>query len=284
MVNDLSALSRAQRDDQDMEVDTFAVGDVLHELEETYRPQAEKKGLKFLVELAPSTPQLNTSRLYFKEIMQNFVTIAIKYTKEGYVRVSTHLVGADHLEIRITDSGIGMNEEERARLFTRFSRGEEASKMFANGSGLGMFVAHEILRQHGGEITVESEKGKGTTFILAMQLYSAPPQAPTPKDAVPNTEAMSQQADIARPTAVAESTPTATTPAPPKPEPVTPEPVAPEPTPAVADPAPVPTPPTAPAPTPAEPAQTAPEPKAVAKPSKTSKPRGKVSKKHKKGA
>jgi signal transduction histidine kinase len=208
LVNDLLDLSRMEQGRKQLEWSQGNYGTVCDELVKALQPLAKNKNLELSYKLEGEVQNSFLDAKAFYQVVNNFVDNAIKYTKEGFVRLSCKQVSPEMIEMRITDSGIGMNDEERKRLFTRFSRGEEASKMFANGSGLGMFVAHEILRQHGGEVNVESEKGKGTSFILSVPVYHEPPQQVDVKDAIP-AESMSQQADIAhtsqnRPKEVAE--------------------------------------------------------------------------------
>jgi signal transduction histidine kinase len=208
LVNDLLDLSRMEQGRKQLEWSEGNYGTVCDELVKALQPLAKNKNLELSYKLEGEVQNSFLDAKAFYQVVNNFVDNAIKYTKEGFVRLSCKQVSPEMIEMRITDSGIGMNDEERKRLFTRFSRGEEASKMFANGSGLGMFVAHEILRQHGGEVNVESEKGKGTSFILSVPVYHEPPQQVDVKDAIP-AESMSQQADIAhtsqnRPKEVAE--------------------------------------------------------------------------------
>lgn len=198
LVNDLLDLSRMEQGRKQLEWAKGNYGQVCGELVKALQPLAKNKNLELSYEQQGAIPDSFLDAKAFYQVVNNFVDNAIKYTKEGYVHLSCRQNGPDRIEMRISDSGIGMNDEERSRLFTRFSRGEEASKMFANGSGLGMFVAHEILRQHGGEITVESEKGKGTTFILSVPIYNEPPQPAEAKDPVLPEEDKTQQAEIAR--------------------------------------------------------------------------------------
>ncbi|HSI20924.1 MAG TPA: HAMP domain-containing sensor histidine kinase [Verrucomicrobiae bacterium] len=197
LVNDLLDLSRMEQGRKELSWEKANFSQVCDELVRALQPLAANKSLQLTYERCNDIPDSFLDPKAFYQVVNNFVDNAIKYTKEGYVKLNCELVSPDRAEIRITDSGIGMTDEERTRLFTRFSRGEEASKMFANGSGLGMFVAHEILRQHGGEVSVQSEKGKGTTFTLSVPLYQEIPKAPEPKDQ-PLLEDKNQQADIAR--------------------------------------------------------------------------------------
>ncbi len=166
MVNDLSALSRAQRDDQSMEVETFSVTEVLKELEETYKPQAEAKGLTMDLDLAPSIPKLTTSRLYFKEIMQNFVTNAIKYTSEGGITIKGQAIDRDHLIIGVRDTGAGISKSEQAKVFQKFWRSEDPLTRSTSGTGLGLFITAKLVDRLGAELRLESKSKEGSTFSI----------------------------------------------------------------------------------------------------------------------
>lgn len=101
----------------------------------------------------------------FAIAVQNLIDNALKYTNSGAVRLDAEQVG-DSIEIRISDSGIGITPHDTEHLFEKFYRNENATKMFTDGSGLGLFIVKKIVDAHGGTITVESKPGSGTTFIL----------------------------------------------------------------------------------------------------------------------
>jgi signal transduction histidine kinase len=170
LVNDLLDVSRIEQGRSDLSWAKSNFATVCEQLVAALQPLAQNKNLgltyKKIGEVADSF--LDERRFY--QVVNNFVDNAIKYTAQGSVEVTCEQKGTD-VEIRVSDTGIGMTDEERKVLFTRFSRGAEAQKMFPNGSGLGMFVAQTILHQHGGEISVESLQGKGTTFILTVPVY-----------------------------------------------------------------------------------------------------------------
>jgi signal transduction histidine kinase len=174
LVNDLLDVSRIEQGRKELDWAKGNYAKVCNELVKALQPLATNKKLQLTYEQKGNVADSYLDEKAFYQVVNNFVDNAIKYTAEGYVKVFCSTNG-DRIEIKIQDSGIGMGEEEKKRLFTRFARGEEASKMFANGSGLGMYVAKAILKQHGGEIDVESEKGKGTTFILSVPIYDEIP-------------------------------------------------------------------------------------------------------------
>ena len=175
LVNDLLDLSRMEQGRKELSWAKGNYGKVCTELVAALQPLATQKSLELSYEQKNEIPDSFLDEKNFYQVVNNFVDNSIKYTATGYVRVSCEAFD-DHIDIVVHDSGIGMTDEEKKRLFTRFSRGDEAQKMFANGSGLGMFVAYQILKMHGGEVTVESERGKGSTFTLRVPIYAEEPK------------------------------------------------------------------------------------------------------------
>ena len=177
LVNDLLDISRIEQGRKDLNWAKGNFASVCKQLVEALQVLANNKKLKLTYEQKGEIPDSFLDEKAFYQVINNFVDNAVKYTASGWVKVVCEKVGSA-VQIRIQDSGIGMNDEEKHNLFVRFSRGSEASKMFANGSGLGMYVARVILLQHGGEISVESEKEKGTTFVLTVPLFDKIPNPP----------------------------------------------------------------------------------------------------------
>lgn len=190
MVNDLLDISRIEQGRKELNWEQGNFGKVCRDLVTALQPLALNKSLELSYEERTQIPDSYLDAKAFYEVINNFVDNAIKYTKEGFVRVS--IESDDEIRITIQDSGIGMTDEEKSRLFTRFARGEEASKLFANGSGLGMFVAQSILKQHGGSITVESEKGKGTAFTLHLPIFTEKPAVEAKKESTPGDDRYTQ--------------------------------------------------------------------------------------------
>lgn len=181
LVNELLDISRIEQGRKQLSWAKGNFASVCEELVKALQPLAQKKNLELTLDKEGDMPDSFIDEKAIYQVINNFVDNAIKYTAEGYVKVTCRHEGKN-AEIEIKDSGIGMTEVEQKDLFTRFSRGSEAEKMFPNGSGLGMFVAKTMLKQHGGEIKLESEKGKGTTFTLVLPLYNDISEVPQASD------------------------------------------------------------------------------------------------------
>jgi signal transduction histidine kinase len=106
------------------------------------------------------------------------VSNAVKYTPPtGKIHVTARIEG-DEVQIRVRDTGVGIPEEEQERIFDPFYRGS-TSQRFPQGMGLGLSIAQDLARAHGGRIDVESKPGTGSTFTLRLPV--APPNLPSPE-------------------------------------------------------------------------------------------------------
>lgn len=172
MINDLSTLSRAERGiaDAPEEID---VADMVQTLYKEYHPQAEAKGLQFNLDLAPRLPKLLASRLYLEEIMQNLVTNAIKYTKEGSVTVRAH--GAQKgIRLEVKDTGIGISKSDQKHMFEKFFRSEDYRTRETSGTGLGLYVVHKLAEKLKVQVTFVSRLNHGSTFSFVIKNQEPP--------------------------------------------------------------------------------------------------------------
>jgi len=153
---------------------TFEKIDIMTVIKETLGsllPNAESRGVRLI--LYPPTeplPLLLIDRQKIFIALQNIVDNGIKYNvKNGEVRVKVQkLNDRPYVEIDIEDTGIGMPASEAAKVFTKFFRGEAATKIETEGSGLGLYIAKNIIMRHGGDIWVKSVEKRGTTFSLIL--------------------------------------------------------------------------------------------------------------------
>lgn len=114
-------------------------------------------------------PQIEVDIDRFRQVLVNFVGNAIKYTPEGEVRVTTN-VDNDRVMIRISDTGMGISAEDQKKLFEKFFRVKNKDTEKITGTGLGLWITHQIVKEMKGTISVESIQGKGTDFIVSFPI------------------------------------------------------------------------------------------------------------------
>lgn len=168
MVNDLSTLSRAERGTADAteEIDVAAM---IHDLYSEYASQAEAKGLHLNLDLSPQLGSVMASRLYLKELLQNFITNAIKYTKDGEVKIIAKHTGGQ-IDFAVKDTGIGISKSDQAHVFEKFWRSEDYRTRETGGTGLGLYVTRKLAKKLGTTIEMNSRLNHGSTFRFSLQL------------------------------------------------------------------------------------------------------------------
>ena len=165
MINDLSTLSRAERGVLESDLEDINVHEFVESLQTNYGPESERKGLTLHIDIDPSLELLHSSKLYVQEILQNFVTNAIKYTEEGSVTVYAKQKPKG-VEFAVHDTGIGISKGDQARVFDKFFRSEDYHTRQQNGTGLGLHVTRKLAQLAKAEISLSSELSKGSTFTI----------------------------------------------------------------------------------------------------------------------
>lgn len=164
LINDLSTLSRAERGKLVVEVEDINVPELIKDLTANYTPQARDKGLKFTSDPG-TTKVLQSSKLYVREVLQNFITNSLKYTEKGSVTLTAEQ--ADNgVRFSVTDTGIGISKGDQEKVFDKFFRSEDFRTRKTNGTGLGLYVTMKLARLIHAEINLESELNKGSTFSI----------------------------------------------------------------------------------------------------------------------
>ena len=165
MINDLATLSRAERGKLNIEIEPINVVELINDLVQNYEPTAKDRHLKLEVHLDPDLSLLKSSRLYVREILQNFLTNALRYTEQGSVTISAK-AQADGVLFAISDTGIGISKTDKAKVFDKFFRSEDDRIRQYNGTGLGLYVTKKLAHLLKAELGLESELNKGSTFSI----------------------------------------------------------------------------------------------------------------------
>ena len=180
IIDDVLDFSKIEAGRMELEEVPFPLGAVIQSTVDTLRVQAARKGLSIEVTVERGIPDdLTGDPTRVRQILFNLLGNAIKFTDDGGVRVNAKATrtGTEsaHLTLSISDTGIGMTEEQVAHLFQPFAQADSSTTRRYGGTGLGLSIVRRLAELMGGGVTVESEPGKGSTFTVDLTLGIARP-------------------------------------------------------------------------------------------------------------
>jgi signal transduction histidine kinase len=169
-VSEILSVSQIEAGSFELKRDDVSVAALLAQLKADHEAQARERRITLEFDQPPKLPVIQADRDKIALALHNLVGNALKYTLEGgHVAVVTTAENG-RLTVAVTDTGIGIGPEERERVFDKFYRSKNPQAASVNGSGLGLPIAREVARLHGGDVTLESELGKGSTFTLTVPI------------------------------------------------------------------------------------------------------------------
>ncbi len=168
LVNDLSTLARAERGILDVDLEMVDSNKLISELAESYREKAEDKGLQLHVETSDQVKPVLSSESHIREVLQNYVENAIKYTQSGSVTIAVTPDDKDSEAVifAVKDTGIGISSSDKKHIGKKFYRSEDYRTRKTGGTGLGLYVTEKLAERLGSETWFESKLNKGSTFYL----------------------------------------------------------------------------------------------------------------------
>lgn len=169
IINDILDFSKIEAGQVELESIPFSLPQQVEEVTKLLHLKAESKGLKLFFSLSPQLPEkIKGDPVRFKQIVLNLTNNAIKFTEDGSITIAMEAVWQkeDKLMIRcnVKDTGIGISEQGKAKLFQEFSQTDASTTRKYGGTGLGLKISKDLVKLMGGEIGVESDEGKGSTF------------------------------------------------------------------------------------------------------------------------
>lgn len=169
LVNDLLEVDHLQSRKAQFVFTTIEINTLITAVISEVRELALNRNISLKVFIEKET-KLNADSTKIHDLIQNLIENAIKYTKEGGTVTVTASTENDSVKIVVKDSGIGIPQSQRSKIFTKFFRATNAMKLETVGSGLGLFIAKQVVERHGGNIWFESVEGEGTSFFVLLPI------------------------------------------------------------------------------------------------------------------
>ncbi|MDM8532265.1 response regulator [Anaerolineales bacterium HSG25] len=183
LINEVLDLSKVEAGKMDFHLEPVSLADLIHSVESQFKHVAEEKGLDLNLNLDSSLPEtVQTDQKRVEQIVKNLLSNAFKFTEQGSVSLSieppvpdvdlsrTDLNPAETIAIKVTDTGIGMTPEQQKIIFEAFQQADGSTSRLYGGTGLGLSISREIATKLGGQITLQSMLGQGSTFILYLPI------------------------------------------------------------------------------------------------------------------
>lgn len=175
VINDILDFSKIDAGKLTVERIPFDLQDVLTSLADMFAYRAYDKDLEFIINLPANIPtRLIGDPLRLNQVLVNLISNAIKFTEDGEINVAVNLLDSSKdnvlLRISVTDTGIGMDEEQRANLFKAFTQADTSTTRKYGGTGLGLAISRRLILLMGGDIGVTSAAGQGSTFYIEVEL------------------------------------------------------------------------------------------------------------------
>ena len=170
LINQVLDLSKIEAGKLELNPQTVQLAPLIEEVIGTARQLAEQNKNRLTAEVPDDLGSLTVDPMRLRQVLFNLLSNACKFTKEGEVKLQARRMadGRDVIELSVSDTGIGMNAEQQAKLFEEFTQADASTAQRFGGTGLGLAITRKLARMMGGDVTVTSEPGKGSAFTVRL--------------------------------------------------------------------------------------------------------------------
>jgi signal transduction histidine kinase/DNA-binding response OmpR family regulator/HAMP domain-containing protein len=199
LINDILDLSKVEAGKMDVFLEDVDLPALLDEVKSIITPLVARNNNRLELLLSDNLGSMRTDRTKVKQCLLNVLSNAIKFTRDGRLTVDVRRLEADRpaIQIKIADTGIGMSEEALGRLFQAFSQADASTTKKFGGTGLGLAITRHFCRLLGGDITVASRLGAGSTFTMVFPDQASEPRLPLPAAEANAASLRANEADAA---------------------------------------------------------------------------------------
>ena len=172
IINDILDVSKIDSNNFELEVMDVELVAILSDLQDYAELNCQGKSLNFAMKIQyPIPQQIKTDPTRLKQVLYNLCNNAIKFTQQGWVRIEISYIH-EQIIFSVLDSGIGLDDQEQRKIFEAFTQADTSTTRIYGGTGLGLSISKNLARLLGGDLSVRSEKGKGSCFTLNIELGS----------------------------------------------------------------------------------------------------------------
>jgi len=178
LINDILDLSKIEAGRMELHLETFPLVPVIEDVAKTIEPMASKNGNRLVIDCPADLGTIHADQTRLRQSLLNLASNANKFTEKGTLSIAAHQGqenGCDWIMLAVTDTGIGMTPEQMGKLFQEFAQASSSTASKYGGTGLGLVISRRFCQMMGGDITVESEISRGSTFTIRLpRIVDAP--------------------------------------------------------------------------------------------------------------
>ena len=167
LINDILDLSKIEAGRMELHLESFPLAPLIEDVAKTIEPMAAKNGNRIVVDCSPDVGTIHADQIRFRQALLNLASNANKFTEKGTVTIAAQAQRTE-ITVAVTDTGIGMTPEQMSKLFQEFTQASSTTASKYGGTGLGLAISRHFCRMMGGDITVESKPGEGSTFTIRL--------------------------------------------------------------------------------------------------------------------
>jgi signal transduction histidine kinase len=176
LINDVLDLAKIEAGRMALKTEEVRIAELLEQVKKNSLGLVHrlKKPLEIVTEVTPDLPIIVADPVRISQIFNNLVSNAVKFSEQGTISVRAYRIDG-WLSVDVKDEGIGINPEDKEKIFERFTQADGLTTRRAEGTGLGLPITYHLVAMHGGTISVQSEPGKGSTFTVQLPITQQKP-------------------------------------------------------------------------------------------------------------
>ena len=191
LINTVLDFSKIESGKMELYLETFSIAELLDEVGAVIRPLADKNENTYRIRIDERLQSMRADQTKVRQSLLNLLSNACKFTSKGTVSLNVQSLPDDKIAFVVSDTGVGMTPEQISRLFTPFTQADSSTTRRYGGTGLGLTISKKFVEMMGGEIAVESQEGKGTSFTITLPrvVHDGTTQSSRSTDSMPESDA-----------------------------------------------------------------------------------------------
>ncbi len=171
LINDILDMGKMDAQQMVLFKEKIDIAVIVEDVRQMVHSAVESKGLKLIVEVEPNLPFIYLDRTRIRQVLLNLVTNSLRFTKKGSITIRASMAASDSIRVEVIDTGIGIAKADQPKVFTEFRQTGVQNWQRGEGSGLGLSIGRRFIQMHGGDISLQSELGRGSNFFFTLPVH-----------------------------------------------------------------------------------------------------------------